>query len=1540
MTKKFSWTVPVIAAFIVLLLSSPSVSNAATTDGANDTVFGENVYVFTDDMDDGDIQEILDREFAILEDGDGGAEFTDHRATFYFMPGEYNVDIDVGFYTHVAGLGQNPDDVVINGSFDVDAQWTEGNGTRNFWRSVENFSVKETANQSKWAVSQAAPMRRMHFDKTLWLWDLTPSYAAGWVSGGYIADSVIDANVLPASQQQFFSRNNNYNKWDGSLWNTVLLGDESNEAPNGLAPYPESTYTIIDEIPVVREKPYLYSDDGEYKLFVPELQENRTGVTWDNGEQTPGTSRSLDDFFIANPSHSDEEINAALDNGKDLIFTPGVYYVDEPIEVNDPNTIVYGFGYPTIIPQNGTTAMKVADIDGVQIAGLLFDAGEVESEQLLEVGPESSSADHAENPISLHDIFFRIGGAHVGRAETSVEINADDVIVDHFWVWRGDHGTGIGWDVNTGDYGLVTNGDDVTMYGLFVEHYQKYQTLWNGENGRVYFYQNEIPYDVPDQASWMSHNGTQNGYAAYKVADDVNNHTLWGAGSYSYFRDADVNLYNSFETPNNDGISMNHMTTVWLNGMAGSEIENVINGIGDNVTSSSDMVANVAYFLGGDDQAPTVPANLTAKALSSNEIELTWEASTDNAGVAEYNIYRDGALVGSTTSTSYNDTGLDATKTYSYTVKAIDAASNESAASNIASAKTTAVEIVLDRTGWTATGTVNGNTTNANNVLDGNLNTNWQSGTAMRPGMFITVDMKAEKTFERVVLDANGSGDYARGYAVYVSNDGTNWGDPVAEGTGETAKIFIDFAEQTARYLKVEQTGTVDPSWWTVNELSVVDYEGSEDPGTEDPVDVTELKNLIITANAIKNDDGTYTTDSFQALQTAISTAEAAVDTVETEAEVTAAVTALQAAIDGLVEDPGTDEPVDRSEWEITTNITAAQGDTAILLDGVVDGRWSSGTPMEPGQYLIVDMKSERTFNQVVLTQQNGDHARAYEIYVSTDGTNWGTPVASGSDIEEANLTIDFTEQTARYVKIVQMATSTSWWSINELDVIYNGEEPVDVSELEALITTAKAISNGDSAYTASSFEALQNAIVAAEAALGTVETDAEVTAAVDALQAAIDGLEATPEPVDVSALENLITTAKAISNGDGAYTASSFEALQNAIVAAEAALGTVETDAEVTAAVDALQAAIDGLEATPEPVDVSALENLITTAKAISNGDGAYTASSFEALQNAIVAAEAALGTVETDAEVTAAVDALQAAIDGLEATPDPVDVSELEDLITTAKAISNGDGAYTASSFEALQNAIVEAEAVLGTVETDAEVTAAVDALQAAIDGLEATPDPVDPEDPEDPKDPVDPVDPEEPGTEEPITEIGTDGTFVEVAAGKEYTISGTNAKVKMPADLPAGTKVKVTKVNPDTTDKGVIIAGDVLEFTFEYPNGETPPAGPFTLVLSYNDDVDPNLVAIYYYNEETGEWEYKGGEVDETNQTITLEVPHFSTYGVFVEAANEQPEDPSDDQDEEDELPDTASGMFNWLLIGIILFAIGAGILVFQYRRRMSN
>ncbi len=258
-------------------------------------------------------------------------------------------------------------------------------------------------------------------------------------------------------------------------------------------------------------------------------------------------------------------------------MTPGIYELTEPLRVTRANTVVLGLGFATLKPVNGTAAMTVADEDGIIIAGLLIDAGEKESPVLMEVGVSGSKVNHARNPITLSDLFFRVGGAGLGRAQVNLRLNANDTLIDHTWIWRADHGRGVGWTQNTSANGLVVNGDRVTAYGLFVEHHQQYQVLWKGEAGRTYFYQSEIPYDPPDQASFTSAPGV-NGWASYKVADSVKSHEAWGLGVYSVFRHPDVVLSRAIEVPRTPGVKFHDMITVALDNLG--EISNVIDDAG------------------------------------------------------------------------------------------------------------------------------------------------------------------------------------------------------------------------------------------------------------------------------------------------------------------------------------------------------------------------------------------------------------------------------------------------------------------------------------------------------------------------------------------------------------------------------------------------------------------------------------------------------------------------------------------------------------------------------------------------------------------------------------------------------------------------------------------------------------------------------------------------------------------------------------------------------------------------------------------------
>ena len=586
-----------VAVLVTALSTAAGVASAAPADqqAVAAPEFGPNVKVFDPSMPTSEIQATVDAIAAQQVDNEMGTQ----RYALLFKPGTYGTAgnplvFQVGYYTEVAGLGAAPTDVTINGHVDVYNRClspTNCIALVNFWRSLSNLTINVSgltgcrASGDFWAVSQAAPMRRVNITGgNLTLMDYCtagPQYA----SGGFIADSNLPF-VINGSQQQWLIRDSGIGGWSNAVWNQVFAGVQGAPAQS----FPNPPYTTLATTPVSRERPYLYVDSsGAFNVFVPATRTDSSGPTWQN-VQTPGRSMPLSDFFLAKPSDSVQTINNQLARGMNLILTPGVYNVDRSITIKRSDTVVLGLGMATLTAVNGAVPLRVGDVKGADIAGLMIDAGPVNSPMLLQVGtPEGDdgqdSGPDPADPTVLHDVFFRIGGPHVGKATVSLEVNSDHVIIDDLWAWRADHGVpgSVGWTVNTADTGVVVNGDDVTALGLFVEHYQKYNVIWNGQHGKTIFFQNELPYDPPNQAAYQ-HDGVL-GWAAYKVADSVQSHELWGGGSYVFFNvDPTIHATRGFEVPVTPGVQMHDLLTVNLS--AGT-IDHVVNDTGAPATTAA-----------------------------------------------------------------------------------------------------------------------------------------------------------------------------------------------------------------------------------------------------------------------------------------------------------------------------------------------------------------------------------------------------------------------------------------------------------------------------------------------------------------------------------------------------------------------------------------------------------------------------------------------------------------------------------------------------------------------------------------------------------------------------------------------------------------------------------------------------------------------------------------------------------------------------------------------------------------------------------------
>jgi hypothetical protein len=219
-----------IAMLAVMLASTSRAAVGAPSMSAPN--FGPNVYIFSPSMPLSQIQATVNT----VATQQVPNQFGPQRYALLFEPGTYGssttpLNFQVGYYTAVAGLGQSPKDVVIYGSMDVYNQCDASgcNATENFWRSLSNLTVNVTTpgfgcyNGEFWAVSQAAPLRRVNVNGPVTLMDYctAPSDA----SGGFIADSSFTGgSIINGSQQQWLTRNSAVDDWTNGVWNQVFSG--------------------------------------------------------------------------------------------------------------------------------------------------------------------------------------------------------------------------------------------------------------------------------------------------------------------------------------------------------------------------------------------------------------------------------------------------------------------------------------------------------------------------------------------------------------------------------------------------------------------------------------------------------------------------------------------------------------------------------------------------------------------------------------------------------------------------------------------------------------------------------------------------------------------------------------------------------------------------------------------------------------------------------------------------------------------------------------------------------------------------------------------------------------------------------------------------------------------------------------------------------------------------------------------------------------------------------------------------------------------
>jgi hypothetical protein len=511
------------------------------------------------------------------------------------MPGTYNIKLNVGFYTTCIGLGINPDDTTVD---NINVDEYNGFSLTNFWRSSENIKVNNRSNGNNslayWAVSQGAPLDNMHFTG-----DVKFS-KDGYSSGGFMGNSQVDGTCYNGSQQQWISMGSNFSNWNDSRWNQVALGCNGNIQgnPQDSAKLGEANL-IIDNIPQACNKPYLVYTNNAYQIIVPKVKTSVKGYTKNLDYNI------INDFYVANATTDNATtINNALSIGKSILLTPGIYKLDKSLIITTSNTVVLGIGMATLTPIQGTDAIVVNDgVYGVRLCSFLVDAGVVYNQNsvLVRIGITSSTDNGSvTNPTFLHNVFVRVGGHYDSKTntnpatvETMMEINQNYVFITNSWLWRADHDDdnhtgGLGINSAVCNHGLIVNGSNVTCYGLAVEHTLKTMIQWNGNFGRIYFLQSELPYEVSSPWSDTTLIPAED-CVSLELGPLVTDFIGEGIGVYCYFSKNTVNVQAGIKIKNRgNNIVFRNAFTVFLSGLG--SIENVISIV--NPDGTIDFIGN------------------------------------------------------------------------------------------------------------------------------------------------------------------------------------------------------------------------------------------------------------------------------------------------------------------------------------------------------------------------------------------------------------------------------------------------------------------------------------------------------------------------------------------------------------------------------------------------------------------------------------------------------------------------------------------------------------------------------------------------------------------------------------------------------------------------------------------------------------------------------------------------------------------------------------------------------------------------------------
>src|SRR4051794_17559511 len=599
--------------------SPPCTTTPAPVATVPSNPFGANVTIFDPSMSVASINAALN------------ASSGNQRRQFFFLPGTYGdpsitpatattnnvIQAQVASGTKVSGLGASPCDVVINGALDI-----KNGGLAIRPSQMSNLTINPIESGSPdhsmlWYTSQTATWRRVNLLGNLYVSpvvqspgkcqnpctnpadiNLVPGVANGFVmANSVVTGKIINGDGLNRPGVEGFGGNSDiyfqqdsiggYSGFGSDMVFAGTLGAPATDfrpgvgGPNGTFAVTPGHITTVDTVPVVREEPYVYYDGSQFRIFRPSAQFDLRGPNWDQAGQ--GDSLALSSFYVANPPtpassatpDTAATINAQLAAGKNVILNPGTYVLDAPLTVAQPDKVIFGLGDPILRADNTATVVVKDSAPGTVLGGFnadgrafnASDMGPFADTQVV-IGDTPHGAGSKTDPTSLNDI------SSVSGARTDVLINQDHVVMNQGQIQSNNNSgngyTTINWAADSGNYGMVVNGDHFTWEGIWLEHFKKTQVTWNGEDGQVLFFQNErpltVPFDIPGEIGVQPHVWKMapdfDGYPSLAISDQVNRFTLHGFQSWSRLGNGCYcNVTSLITTPVKPGIKLYSLFT-------------------------------------------------------------------------------------------------------------------------------------------------------------------------------------------------------------------------------------------------------------------------------------------------------------------------------------------------------------------------------------------------------------------------------------------------------------------------------------------------------------------------------------------------------------------------------------------------------------------------------------------------------------------------------------------------------------------------------------------------------------------------------------------------------------------------------------------------------------------------------------------------------------------------------------------------------------------------------------------------------------------